>query len=798
MAQAVRCPTAAMLESSDIAIATLRDLNPQVENFSRQRRMVRSSLLLASLFVSMMIGACGSTNSNSQPPPPVVSVTIAPQSASLSPGETQQFQATVSGTSNTLVTWMVGGVPGGNPTVGTISASGLYTAPSTLPANPTVTVTAVSQADSSASASATVSLHGSVIAISISPAAASVGTGGAQGFTANVTGQGSLSGSVTWGVNGVTGGNSTVGTIVANGGSNGSSSAIYTAPVAVPSPPEISVTATSVADPSKSASATVTVTCAATNSISPSSATIALGGTQIFTASFCLPAGTSIAWDVNGIAAGNALLGTIVITGGNSPVSTATYTAPANLPPSNPVTIHATGGGLTASAVVTISSNIGVSVTPSSATVEVAQRKSFLASVSNSSNTGVTWTVNGIANGNAAVGEVCQSGSNPCATPSGPVSGSVDYIAPSSLPAANPVALTATSAADASKSGTAAVTITPAQSVAVTISPIYAFASPSPATQRFVAHVSGTGNTAVTWTVASGVAGQGCAGAACGTINLNGIYTPPSAAPSPNSIVVTATSQADASKSATAQIALINGPAIETILPSSVIAGAVSGFPLSVQGVNFVAGSGSTASTILLNGLMRSTTCPSVGVCSTGLTPQDVQSAGALTVQIQNPRTPGALSNPVTFVIVPFNVSEKIFALSSAAPSATGIHFTVTEPTTAASSSPLSVQSIGFLTGGNNCTIGAAPIEVTRPVSGTETVSLCIYGSGLDPSFAYSFSGPPGGDIPVAAKSVAGIFPGTIELDLQISNSTLPGLRSLFIANLNNDRAAASGMLEIQ
>ncbi|MGH9708652.1 MAG: hypothetical protein ACRD5R_18040 [Candidatus Acidiferrales bacterium] len=759
--------------------------------------MARSPLLLASILLSMMIGACGNTNSNSQPPPPVVSVRIAPLSASLSTGETQQFQATVSGTSNTLVTWMAGGVPGGNSTAGTISANGLYTAPSTVPANPSVTVSAVSQADASASASATVTLHNE-IAISISPAAASVGTGGVQGFTASVTGEGSSSGNVNWSVNGVAGGNSTLGTIVANGGSNGSSSAIYTAPVAVPSPAQISVTATSVADPSKSATATVTVTCAATNSISPSSASVSLGGTQIFTASFCLPAGISIAWDVNGIAGGNSSLGTIIAAGGNSPGSAATYTAPENLPPSNPVTIHATGAGLTASAAVTLSSNISVSITPSSASVNVGQRKSFLASVSNSSNTGVSWTVNGIANGSATVGEVCKSGSNPCATPAGPVSGSVDYIAPSSLPTTNPVTLTASSAADASKSAIATVTIAPAQSVAVTIAPAYAFVAPSPATKRFIAHVSGTSNLAVTWTVASGVAGQGCAGAACGTINSNGFYTPPGAAPSPNSIVVTATSQADASKFATAQIALSSGPAIEAILPSSVIAGAVSGFPLSVQGVNFVTGSGSAASTILLNGLVRSTTCPSAGVCSMALTPQDVQSGGGLTVQIQNPGTPGALSNPVTFVIVPFSVSAKILALSSAAPSATGILFTVTEPTTAAAASPLSVQSIGFLTGGNNCTIGAAPLEVTRPASGTETVSLCIYGSGLDHSFAYVFSGPPGGDIPVSAKSVTGIFPGTIELDLQISSATLPGLRSLFIANLNNDRAAASGMLEIQ
>lgn len=798
MAQAVRCPIVSMFVPFDLALAASLDLNPARGNFPHKNGMARNSFLLASILACMMLPACGSTHSNSQPPPPpVVSVTIAPLSASLGPGATQQFQATVTGTYNTVVTWMAGGVLGGNSTAGTISASGLYTAPSSFPANPSVTVSAISQADASASASATVTLH-NVIAVTISPAAATVGTGGAQGFTANVSGEASLSGSVTWSVNGIAGGNATLGTIVANGGSNGSSSAIYTAPVVVPSPPQISVTAASVADPSKSASATVTVTCAATNSISPSSASITLGGTQTFTASFCLPPGSSIAWDVNGIAGGNASLGTIVAAGGNPPGSTATYTAPANPPPSNPVTIHATGGGLTASAIVTVSSNISVSVTPSSATVNVGQRKSFLASVSNTSSTGVNWMVNAIANGNAAVGQVCLTGSNPCATPSGPVSGSVDYLAPSSLPVTNPVTLTATSSADSSKSATATVMIAPAQSVAVTIAPAYAFVAPSPATQRFVAHVSGTSNSGVNWSVSSGVAGQGCAGAACGTINANGVYSAPAAAPSPNSIAVTATSQADAGKSATAQIALSSGPAIETILPSSVIAGAVSGFPLSVQGVNFVAGSGSTASTILLNGLVRSTTCTSPGVCSTALTPQDVQSAGALAVQIQNPGTPGVLSNPVTLVIVPFTVSAKILALSSAAPSATGISFTVTEPTTAAAASPLSVQSIGFLTGGNNCTIGAAPLEVARPASGSETVSLCIYGSGLDPSFVFSFSGPPGGDIPVTAKSVSGIFPGTIELDLQISSATLPGLRSLFIANLNNDRAAASGMLEIQ
>src|SRR5256885_15115649 len=65
-----------------------------------------------------------------------------------------QPTATVQNTSNTAVTWQVSGVSGGNATAGTISSSGLYTAPAVVPNPATVTVTAVSQADPTKSASA--------------------------------------------------------------------------------------------------------------------------------------------------------------------------------------------------------------------------------------------------------------------------------------------------------------------------------------------------------------------------------------------------------------------------------------------------------------------------------------------------------------------------------------------------------------------------------------------------------------------------------------------------------------------
>lgn len=90
--------------------------------------------------------------------PPPVSVTVAPTSASLQVSQTQQFTATVTGSSNTAVTWQVNGVAGGNSTVGTISTTGLYTAPATVPNPANVTVKAVSQADPTKSASANVTV----------------------------------------------------------------------------------------------------------------------------------------------------------------------------------------------------------------------------------------------------------------------------------------------------------------------------------------------------------------------------------------------------------------------------------------------------------------------------------------------------------------------------------------------------------------------------------------------------------------------------------------------------------------
>jgi preprotein translocase subunit Sec61beta len=82
-------------------------------------------------------------------------VTISPGSAILAAGGQQQFTANVTDSLNLAVTWEVNAISGGNATVGTISNTGLYTAPT---AQASVTISAVSQADVNKSASALLSV----------------------------------------------------------------------------------------------------------------------------------------------------------------------------------------------------------------------------------------------------------------------------------------------------------------------------------------------------------------------------------------------------------------------------------------------------------------------------------------------------------------------------------------------------------------------------------------------------------------------------------------------------------------
>jgi hypothetical protein len=170
-----------------------------------------------------------------------VSVSVTPQSVAVNLSATRQFSATVSNSTATTVSWSANGVPGGSASVGTISASGLYTAPSVLPSPATVIIQATSNTTPTAFGTATVSLQP---ALTISPTQTSLQTGHSQQFAATQP--------VKWEVNGIAGGNGKVGTISAGG--------LYTAPPSVPSGGSVTITAITTAAPAVSAHAKVTIT----------------------------------------------------------------------------------------------------------------------------------------------------------------------------------------------------------------------------------------------------------------------------------------------------------------------------------------------------------------------------------------------------------------------------------------------------------------------------------------------------------------------------------------------------------
>ena len=87
-----------------------------------------------------------------------VAVAVTPTAVSITTGATQQFTASVTGTSNTAVTWRASGTGCSVAACGTISSSGLYAAPAVAPSPASVTITASSVADTTKSTSAAVTI----------------------------------------------------------------------------------------------------------------------------------------------------------------------------------------------------------------------------------------------------------------------------------------------------------------------------------------------------------------------------------------------------------------------------------------------------------------------------------------------------------------------------------------------------------------------------------------------------------------------------------------------------------------
>lgn len=151
--------------------------------------MGRMGAGLLSLTMAILLAGCSGLSSSGTQSTPTVSVTVTPSSASVIVNQPFAFQAAVTGTTNTAVTWEVAGITGGNATVGTISSTGSYTAPASVPNPAKVTITAVSQASPSAMGSASVLISASNINQQAQNTPIELGTSGGNANDSSVQGK---------------------------------------------------------------------------------------------------------------------------------------------------------------------------------------------------------------------------------------------------------------------------------------------------------------------------------------------------------------------------------------------------------------------------------------------------------------------------------------------------------------------------------------------------------------------------------------------------------------------------------
>jgi hypothetical protein len=383
---------------------------------------------------------------------PNITVSLNPSTVLLGPGSTQLFIPVVTGTPDSNVIWSM------NPsTLGTLSTTGRYTAPTAVKTQQSITITATSAVDTNKSDSVVVTLAPGVAVITTPPSATVQPRGTAQ-YTAKVTG--TTNQAVTWSLS------PSVGTI--------SSSGLYTAPASVSSTTEVIVRATSVADSSRYSTSLLTISGPAgvTVSINPPSTTLQQGGSAQFTAQVGGAPNTAVTWSLS------PAVGSISSTG--------LYAAPNSITSQTTVTVTATSVAdptKSSSATVTLTPPVSVVLTPGSASLPPNGTLQFSVQVSTSSNTAVTWSLS------PALGSISSTGL---------------YTAPASFPTSSGVTGTASSVADPTKSSSATVTLTPPVSVVLT--PGSASLPPN-GTLQVAVRVYSSSNSAVAGSLAPGRGG---------------------------------------------------------------------------------------------------------------------------------------------------------------------------------------------------------------------------------------------------------------------------------------------------
>lgn len=248
-----------------------------------------------------------------------LTVTVDPSAVTIPAGSVVQITATVTGTKsskNLGVAWTVNGVAGGNSVVGTVTATGLYSAPAVPPSGWAVSVKATSVVEPSASATCAVTIRNQIPNLTnVAPNPLPPGP-----FTLTLTGSRFVSGAqAIW--NGSPLSTNFVSSTQLTATGNASQLGNFSVTVANPGPGAVS------------SPVTVSVVSTIVVTVSPPSVGVPTGSSQQFQAAISGSANQAVTWKVNGVVGGDPNSGTITTAG--------LYTAPSVIPVSGTASVSA-------------------------------------------------------------------------------------------------------------------------------------------------------------------------------------------------------------------------------------------------------------------------------------------------------------------------------------------------------------------------------------------------------------------------------------------------------------------------
>jgi hypothetical protein len=466
------------------------------------------------------------------------SLEAAPEKVKLRLGEGTQLKARLKGREGT-VKWAVEG-PGG----GTVTPAGFYQAPSEAVTPATVRVTATSDGEPPLTASTLVFLE--PVAVSVKSSTNSLSTADTCQLSARVEGVDDQR--VRWSVDGGAGN----GQVTAGG--------LYASPPRFLTPGTVTVRATSLADSSKSATATLQIEEIGIRA-SPAEVAATLGRTVKLEAKVTGTSNAAVEWKVQGENQGEVsstglystpavmttpTLVTVIASSVADPTKTATVRVrvqavgiTAGLPKKTNAAagLAHQAGDMIRTTIRTVT-KIYLPFNPVDAIVQgplfrgksgiqyvpLGGSTALIASVSNSANGHVTWSMEGPAIGTLGEGGV--------------------YQAPEKLTTPQVVQLRATCVADPTKSAVYALHIAPVLVEAEDDAVECGIAG----VVQLGAAVRNSENARLTWSVDGGPQ--------FGTVSESGLYHPPASIATPATVRVRATSVADPTKSAAIQVTI--------------------------------------------------------------------------------------------------------------------------------------------------------------------------------------------------------------------------------------------------